>query len=236
MVALGKYFHHKGTKTRSRCCTTSISPGFQNRPLRIDHCSLIFERSADAYGNTLIFSAPDSTGNWWGDAAVQSDYAANEIIFCGYRFDAETQTYYVLNRYYGPALGGWLTRDPIGYSGGINLYGYVESAPVGLADSRGKGNVAVPEIGPPNLGFLPGRGEFDVNVAVATSGNDVRTVVDWVRRRCWLRRGPANAIATGSPSSSMWRTFGLKLADWSLDGTVTSLTPIIPTRFSANGR
>ena len=137
MVVLDEYFHHKGTKTRSRCCTTSISPGFQNRPLLIDHCSLIIKRSADAYGNALIFTGPCADGLWFTDDDVQSDYGANEIIFCGYRFDAETQTYYVLNRYYGPALGGWLTRDPIGYSGGINLYGYVGSSPVMVVDPWG---------------------------------------------------------------------------------------------------
>ena len=137
MVALDEYFHHKGTKTRSRCCTTSISPGFQNRPLLIDHCSLIFEQGADAYGNTLIFTAPDTTGNWWGDAAVQSSYGANEIIYCGYRFDPETQLYYVRNRTYNPVLGRWIQRDPIGYSGGINLYGYVESGPAGMVDAWG---------------------------------------------------------------------------------------------------
>ena len=38
----------------------------------------------DAYGNTLIFTAADSSGNWWSDSAVQSAYGANAIIFCGY--------------------------------------------------------------------------------------------------------------------------------------------------------
>ena len=41
------------------------------------------------------------------------------------------------NRYYSPILGRWLTRDPIGYQGGINLYGYVGGGPVGKADARG---------------------------------------------------------------------------------------------------
>ena len=116
---------------------TSIYSVFQNRPLLIDHCSLIIKRSADAYGNTLIFTAPDTAGNWWGDAAVQSDNGANEIICCGYRFDPETQLYNVRNRTYNPVLGRWIQRDPIGYSGGINLYGYVESAPVGSVDASG---------------------------------------------------------------------------------------------------
>ena len=56
---------------------------------------------------------------------------------CGYRYDAETENYYVRNRYYSPTLGRWLTRDPIGYRGGINLYGYANSSPVGKNDSTG---------------------------------------------------------------------------------------------------
>ncbi len=32
---------------------------------------------------------------------------------------------------------GWLTRDPIGISGGINLYGYVDSSPVCAVDPGG---------------------------------------------------------------------------------------------------
>ncbi|MHB1768463.1 MAG: RHS repeat domain-containing protein [Phycisphaerae bacterium] len=92
----------------------------------------------DAYGNTLIFTAPDFSGNWWSDSAVQSSYGANEIIYCGYRFDPETQLYYVRNRTYSPLLGRWLQRDPIGYSGGVNLYEYVGGRAVVAMDPTGR--------------------------------------------------------------------------------------------------
>ena len=62
---------------------------------------------------------------------------ANEIIYCGYRSDPESQLYYVRNRTYNPVLGRWIQRDPIGYQGGINLYGYVESSPIGSVDALG---------------------------------------------------------------------------------------------------
>ena len=66
-------------------------------------------------------------------------FAENEILTGGSRYnaDAETQNYYVRNRYYLPTLGRWLTRDPIGYQGGINLYEYVRSSPVGNVDGEG---------------------------------------------------------------------------------------------------
>ena len=91
----------------------------------------------DAYGNTLIFTGADSSGNWWGDSATQSNFGANDIIYCGYRYDPETENYYVRNRFYSPTLGRWLTRDPIGYQGGVNLYEYVGGDPAGNMDPAG---------------------------------------------------------------------------------------------------
>ncbi len=48
-----------------------------------------------------------------------------------------TGLYYCQNRYYDPANGGWLNRDPIGYAGGMNMYGYCGGGPVGAADPTG---------------------------------------------------------------------------------------------------
>ena len=126
---------------------------------------MIFERSADAYGNTLIFTAPDTTGNRWGDAAVQFDNGANEIIFCGYRFDPESQLYYVRNRTYNPLLGRWIERDPIGYDGGINLYEYLDCAPVAKVDWVGSHpdySTSQPKL------YLP-RGHFTVTMSIPDS-------------------------------------------------------------------
>ena len=91
----------------------------------------------DAYGNTLVFTGPGADGVWFTDDDTQYSYGANEIIYCGYRYDPETALYYVRNRTYNPVLGRWIQRDPIGYSGGINLYGYVESAPIWATDWHG---------------------------------------------------------------------------------------------------
>jgi RHS repeat-associated protein len=44
---------------------------------------------------------------------------------------------YLQQRYYDPAVGRFLTPDPIGFAGGFNLYAYVENNPVGLVDPSG---------------------------------------------------------------------------------------------------
>src|SRR5690606_8649438 len=51
------------------------------------------------------------------------------------------------NRWYQPIDGAWASRDPIGYIGGLNLYGYVENEPVGYFDPEGYMKVKYPKIG-----------------------------------------------------------------------------------------
>ncbi len=92
----------------------------------------------DAYGNTIIFTGPGADGVWFTNDDGQSDYGANEIIFCGYRYDPETELYYVRNRTYSPVLGRWLQRDPIGYAAGVNLYEYVGGNPTVSLDPEGE--------------------------------------------------------------------------------------------------
>ncbi|MBI4859670.1 MAG: RHS repeat-associated core domain-containing protein, partial [Candidatus Riflebacteria bacterium] len=54
------------------------------------------------------------------------------------RSGAQASLYQLLrNRWYHPDTGRLLSRDPIGFAGGINLYGYVESSPVGRRDPLG---------------------------------------------------------------------------------------------------
>jgi len=55
----------------------------------------------------------------------------------GYYTDNETGLSLLTHRYYDPGTGRFLTRDPMGYGGGINLYGYVGNNPVNVWDPLG---------------------------------------------------------------------------------------------------
>ncbi len=88
-------------------------------------------------GNTIIFTGPGSDGVWFTNDDVQSSYGANDIIYCGYKYEPETQLYYVRNRTYNPTLGRWIERDPIGYLAGPNLYEYAVGASVVATDPSG---------------------------------------------------------------------------------------------------
>jgi RHS repeat-associated protein len=52
--------------------------------------------------------------------------------------DNETDLVYYGYRYYSPALGRWLSRDPIEEQGGLNLYAFVNNDPVNKVDVIGR--------------------------------------------------------------------------------------------------
>lgn len=91
----------------------------------------------DAYGNTLIFDASGTGGDWWADDATQTDQPTCDFIFTGRRFDSETESYYYRARNYLPSLGRFIQRDPLEYDGSLNLYDYVNNRPTTYTDSKG---------------------------------------------------------------------------------------------------
>ena len=75
----------------------------------------------------------------FGEPLAASGAVAAEMSF---RFstkyqDVETGLLYYDYRYYDPSTGRWLSRDPIGERGGINLYTYCQNLPSTLIDPFG---------------------------------------------------------------------------------------------------
>jgi len=67
--------------------------------------------------------------------------------FPGQYFDRETGLHYSYFRYYEPETGRYISPDPIGLAGGVNVYGYVEQNPLSLSDSDGLLPDAIVDLG-----------------------------------------------------------------------------------------
>ena len=73
----------------------------------------------------------------FGKAQVTTETVANNLRFPGQYYDAESGLHYNRHRYYDPETGRYITADPIGLEGGINLYAYVMGNPINFIDPSG---------------------------------------------------------------------------------------------------
>jgi RHS repeat-associated protein len=93
----------------------------------------------DANGASLDSFSTDAFGDGWiiivnsnGDTITRTRYQ-----YTGREIDVETGLMYYRARFYDPAIGRFVSEDPIGLAGGINLYGYVGNDPVNFVDPDG---------------------------------------------------------------------------------------------------
>jgi len=73
----------------------------------------------------------------FGQAVPSIQTVENPFRFPGQYYDQETGLHYNYHRYYDPMTGRYVTPDPIGLWGGINLFVYVKNNPVRFKDPRG---------------------------------------------------------------------------------------------------
>jgi RHS repeat-associated protein len=73
----------------------------------------------------------------FGEAVPSIQTIENPFRFPGQYYDSETGLHYNYFRYYNPQTGRYITPDPIGLEGGINLFAYVENKPINNTDYLG---------------------------------------------------------------------------------------------------
>jgi RHS repeat-associated protein len=73
----------------------------------------------------------------WGEAGILTEKVRNPLRFQDQYYDHETGLHYNRHRYYDPESGRYISKDPIGLAGGMNLYIYVDGNPLIYVDPEG---------------------------------------------------------------------------------------------------
>ena len=145
---------------------------------RIDHgASKAHAYFYDANGNVgqLVDSTDGSVAAAYeyapfgGLISAMGSYATtNPFRFSSKYADDVTDLYYYGYRYYSPVVERWLSRDPIGEEGGLNLYGFVSNNSISWIDE---------------LGLLPSPGVGDQINPFGWRGSDKKNYTEWFENR-----------------------------------------------------
>lgn len=77
------------------------------------------------------------TYDTFGNLMAKTGTVNQPYQFSTKAYDETTGLSYYGYRFYAPANGRWMTRDPVGEAGGINLYEFVGNNPVNRMDANG---------------------------------------------------------------------------------------------------
>jgi len=118
----------------------------------------------DAWGNITVYDENDVE-------IAQSQYG-NRFTFQGREYSWSTGLYNFRARWYDPETGRWLSKDPIGISGGFNQYVFCGNNPVMFVDPWGFCEVESTKIEIFGAGVAATLGAFgSVGVIWDTEGN-----------------------------------------------------------------
>ena len=121
-----RYFYHPDTLYSSGIITNTAG-------------TIVEAYEYDPYGKHVTITSPGADGNWLTADDTRTpngpSLIGNPFLFTGRDFDPETGLWYYRARYYNGVC--FISRDPIGFGGGINWHLYTEANPTNYVDSLG---------------------------------------------------------------------------------------------------
>jgi RHS repeat-associated protein len=131
-------------------------------------------------GSNTITSTADAFGNVANSGTVSDPFGYEAQA--GYYTDQSTGLILTTFRYYDPVNGRFLNRDPTGYTGGINIYGYTGNNSVNSDDPYGLNGFGIQGGGAieAGLGYLGIGGNFSGGIGYfwSKAGNSIGSFLD----------------------------------------------------------
>jgi len=148
----------------------------------------------------------------FGQANITVGTVENNFSLPGQYFDQETGLHYNYFRYYNPQTGRYITPDPIGLEGGINLFTYVQNNPVNFRDRVGLVD-RIEEVFPPSPAFaecvknLPGEAASLLGKAVEEYGKCKKDCNEDAKNRSCLVDSFTNSLLKAKCKSECLATY-----------------------------
>ncbi|MGB8062751.1 MAG: RHS repeat-associated core domain-containing protein [Candidatus Sulfotelmatobacter sp.] len=93
--------------------------------------------SVTSLSNSAGALASTYTYDSFGNLTASTGTLTNPFRYTGREFDSETGLYFYRARYFDPAVGRFISEDPIRFGGGVDFYPYVDNSPVNAVDPLG---------------------------------------------------------------------------------------------------
>ncbi|MDH5525397.1 MAG: DUF6531 domain-containing protein [Desulfobulbaceae bacterium] len=138
--------HHRHQRKQNGVSRFVHGPGI-DEPLGLEQKGKTYFYHADGLGS--IVSLTDKSGkvvqsyeyDSFGNMRHHGNHVKQPFGFTAREWDKETGLYFYRARYYDPKAGRFISKDPIGFSDGLNVYIYVQNNPGGFIDPWGLSTV-----------------------------------------------------------------------------------------------
>jgi len=135
----GQLLHEHDKQTEQRTYHLYL----HGKPIAMLRDGQLYWVHTDQLGRPELLADQSGTTKWrakleaFDRAVIQDQVGGYHLGFPGQYHDTETGFIYNIFRYYDATTGRYLQPDPIGLTGGINLYVYADGNPITMIDPNG---------------------------------------------------------------------------------------------------
>jgi len=133
-----------GAEVNFTLSTPEMDSPLERSPTTTGHETLLTDHLQTALATIDDTGAVVRTTEYTAYGGIRGGADPGTLGFAGARRDPKTGLYSLRNRWYDPQMGRFVSRDPEGFNGDLNVYAYAAGNPIGHVDPLGLQAIAVP--------------------------------------------------------------------------------------------